>query len=394
MQRGDAEDVLAELRGRRTGTRGGTGSVPRSQALRLSSAWACLRLRADIVSTMPIDVFRRVQGVQVEQTKPPIMLNPDGGEYGWEDWLYRSQFDLDSVGNTMGKIVETDATRPAVIELWNACDVAVGKRDGQRYYRHGGQVVDARFVWHERQYPLAGAPLGLSPIAHAALAMQPALSAAQFAAMWFSGAATPAQHLKNVAKKLNKREARAVKANFENQVEDGGLFVSGQDWELKVLGAKAAESMFLEQQKFTPNDVCRFLGVPADMIDAETSTGSITYANVTQRNLQFLILNLNPALIRREKRFSRDLLPAPRYAQFNRNALLQMDALTRFQVYAAGITNRIYTPDEVRDLENMPPLSPEDKALFKEFWPPKAGGPSPAPDPAPAPAPAPGGPTS
>jgi phage portal protein BeeE len=103
------------------------------------------------------------------------------------------------------------------------------------------------------------------------------------------------------------------------------------------------------------------------MIDAESSTGSITYANVTQRNLQLLIMNLNPILRRRESAFSRKLLPQPRYMRFNRAALLEMDLAGRYAAYKVGIDGRWIVPSEVRQLEDRPPFTPEQLAEFAVF---------------------------
>lgn len=55
----------------RTDRRVGSTVVTNETALRHSAIWACLRLRANLVSTMPVDLFRRVDGIQVEVPKPP-----------------------------------------------------------------------------------------------------------------------------------------------------------------------------------------------------------------------------------------------------------------------------------------------------------------------------------
>lgn len=51
--------------------RRGAAVVTSETALRHSAVWACLRLRANLVSTMPLDLYRRVNGVQIEVPKPP-----------------------------------------------------------------------------------------------------------------------------------------------------------------------------------------------------------------------------------------------------------------------------------------------------------------------------------
>ena len=67
-----------------------------------------------------------------------------------------------------------------------------------------------------------------------------------------------------------------------------------------ALAAKASESGFIQQMEYTDVALTRFFGVPADMVDVQSSTGSVTYANITQRNLQLLVMNLGGAVKRRE----------------------------------------------------------------------------------------------
>ena len=56
--------------------RSGVANVSRPTAMRHSAVWAALRLRADLISTMPVDTFRKVDGVQVETPRPPVLVNP------------------------------------------------------------------------------------------------------------------------------------------------------------------------------------------------------------------------------------------------------------------------------------------------------------------------------
>ena len=121
-------------------------------------------------------------------------------------------------------------------------------------------------------------------------------------------------------------------------------------------------------------DICRYYGVPGDMIDAETSTGSITYANVTQRNLQLLTMNIGPAITRRERTFSRRLVAQPRYVKLNTDAMLRMDSRGKLELIALGVDKMLYTHDEGRALLELEPLT--DEQIAKEA---QIKGPQPAP---------------
>lgn len=378
QQRSDASDLVAA----RTRSRHDTGTtVSRSKAQRHSVIWAGAWLYARTAASLPLDVFRRIDGVQVEQPKPPVLLSPGGADgMSMQDFMAASTFDLRTVGNTVGVIRGRDALGlPAVIELADQDKVSLRKRDGVEMWVIDGTEYDVVDVWHEKLIPVSGHRLGLSPIAAAALAVNTAVSASEFVHSWFGGSATPAQHLKNTAKTLTPRETRVAKARYAEMLADGDVFVSGSDWTLSNLSAKASEAGYLEAIDASSADVARFVGVPGDLVDLAVKGSSITYANITQRNLQWLILHLGPDLRRREATFSDRLLPRPRYCKFNTAALLQMDPKTQMDLFKVAIDARVYTPSYVRDLLNLPPLSDVDLGEFAALFPNKAPTPTGAP---------------
>ncbi|MGW4476847.1 phage portal protein [Nonomuraea sp. NPDC004354] len=366
------EQLLADRRALRTGG----VHVTNDTALRHSAVWACLRLRADLVSTMPVDVYRRVSGVQVEVPKPPVLVSPGGERVGIQEWLYSSQVDLDRAGNVFGLITERSGAPgpdglglPSRIDLLALSDVTVRATGAEiTKYVVAGVEYDPWEVWHERQYTVPGLPLGLSPVAYAAWTIEESLNAQQFARDWFAAGAVPMAELKNTAKKINKAEAQIAKDAFKAAVANGDLFVHGQDWEYKPIQAVAQQSQFIEARQFNLTDIARFFGVPSDLIDAAVSTGSITYASITQRNLQFLIMNLGPAVSRREDALSRGLVPGPRYVKLNRGALLAMDPEARARTMQTQINSRTLTPSEARELDDRPPLTPDQLAEFDRLF--------------------------
>lgn len=373
-----ATEMVSDRTSRRTNGKRGD-RVSRDQAMRHSAVWGCLRLRADLISTMPVDIFRRVGGVQIEQAKPPVFVTPGGKQLRWTEFVYSTQVDLDSVGNTVGLITARDGLGlPARIELANADEVTFrGKGAKLTKIRIGRDEYDPEQIWHEKQYTISGCPIGLSPIAYAARTINGYLSAQEFTDDWFSNSTVPGGHLKNTAKTLKKSEANAIKENFKASVQSGDVWVSGNDWEYSMLSAKASESSFLEVIKASVPEVCRFLSVPADLIDGESGSSSITYANISQRNLQLLIINLGPAMIRREEAWSTGLLPQPRYAKLNADALLRMDPKTRSEMLGMQVEKRLRAPSEAREYDNLPPFTPDQEAEFARLFPNKAPAPAP-----------------
>lgn len=344
----------------------------RTDAYRASVLWACLVLRADLVSTMPASVVRQLPGssVSVNVAPPPFLIQPgiskEGRPIRWVEWLWGSQWDLDSCGNTFGLIMARDAAgRPQLIMPMPADEVTVSVKNGQLRYNWRSNSYTMDQVWHERAYPVLGSPVGLSPIAAAAFTIGNYINAAEFAAQWFRNKAVPGGHLKNTAKTLKRREAIRAKQSFKASVSGGDVWVSGSDWEYSPVAAKASDSSFLESIDASYADICRFIGVPGDMVDVPAKGSSVTYANITQRNLQFLITKLGPAITRREAAFSADLVSAPRQVVLDPGALLRLDPETLATVLKLQTDARHIVPSEARALYYNRPAYTEEQ--FLEF---------------------------
>lgn len=360
------------LEGRGIGARGSIAAnhVSAEHALRHSAVWACLRLRADLISTTPLDVYRKVGEVQVEVAKPPLLVNPSGTRVSILEWLYSTQFDLDRYGNAFGIITETDGQGfPRRIDPVSPNDVGVVVKAGELdHYTVSGKRYEVSEIWHERQFTVSGLHVGLSPIAYAAWSIGTYLSAQEFAYDWFASGAAPAGHLRNTAAQtVSADDAEKIKGRFKSSVENRDVFVTGRDWEYTFSQVPANTVMFLDEMKYGVADVCRFFGVPGDLIDAESSSGSVTYANVGQRNLQLLVINLGPSYTRREVALSA-ALPAPRFVKFNTDALMRMDPMGRSQKLIAEVSGRLTSPSEARALENRPPFTDAQLAEFDRLF--------------------------
>lgn len=354
----------------RYGQNGRPVQVTAESALRSSAVWACLRLRADLISTMPVDVYKNDQtGVQVEVPAPQLFKTPGGPNVPMTEWLYSTQVDLDRYGNAFGLITARDGNRlPSRIDLLPAGEVQVRVQDGEiSEYRYRSQSYKPEQIWHEKQFTAAGFQVGLSPLAYAAWTLGNFISAQDFATAWFSNGGHPTGHLQNTKIILAPEQANEARDRFKAAVKDGDVFVSGNDW-LYTPGAQAeAGAQFLESMKASNSDVCRFLGVPVDMIDVErTEKSAITYANVSQRNLQLLVVNLNAAIVRREGALS-SALAQPRFVKLNTDALLRMDPTGRVNFINAQRATNSITPTEARALDNRPAYTPAQIAELKMF---------------------------
>ena len=369
----------------------GATSVTADTALRSSAVWAARRLRANLISTLPVDSYKERPGsIRTTVPNPNITFINAGQVIRWDEFLYATQWDLDGCGNAFGVITEKNALGlPTRIELVNVGDVVLQPRytggqilDPELVWRIGGTEYKYEDLWHERQYVVPGLPLGLNAIAYAAYAIGSYLSAQDFALKWFNNDALPAAVLKNEEETVPASVAEAAKAKYQASMTPGGVFVTGRDWSLTPVSAAENSNKYIETMQYGVPDIARFFDVPADLIDGAISGSSVTYANVSQRMLQLLVAHLGPSITRRENALSEKLHPRPRYIKLNRKALLAMDPLAQAQLLSAEITSRFTTPDEARALYDKAPLTQADKDLFADLF----GSKNPAPKTTPVPA--------
>ncbi len=335
-----------------------------STALTLSAVWSCVMLRADLLSTMPLDLYRKLPGgVPYQISKPPVLTTPGGDRMYLEEWLFASQVSLDLRGFSAGIVVARDGLGyPRQIELQNPDTVTYGRlSSGAMGYRVNGKGVDTAHLWLERANSFPGQPLGLSPIAFAASSVGVALAAQTFGAEWFANGATPSAVLTS-DQKIDSTQAKTIKQRFVEAIGNRREpLVLGQGLTYSQISVAADESQFLATMKYGVQEACRIFGrVPPELIGAEAGS-SMTYANVEQRSLTFLTYGFGPTLVRRENALSR-LTPVPQFCKFNRGALLATDLHTRYTAHAIGIAGKFLTPDEARSIEDRPPLTPEEKA--------------------------------
>ena len=323
---------------------------------------------------MPVDVYRIDAGVKINLPSPPVLVSPssfaDGHPDSLADWLYARRMALMTSGNCFGEITAVDGVGlPARIQLIPTDDVRVTVKNYRiAEYRFGRSVVEPRKVWHDREHLMPGVPVGLSPIAYAMLTLQTTSAAAEFLREWFSGGAVPSAHLKNTAKSLRGKDTAAIKAKFRQSVGNGDIFVTGSDWTYSPISAKAAESGWLEAMNAGAADLCRFMNTPANMIDvASTGSARITYANLTQSNLDFMVTRMGPSLKRTDDALT-TLTPRPRYVKLNRNALLAMDPKSAADLIKVQIDSRTRTPDEARLIDDLAPLTEADYAQFDRLF--------------------------
>jgi len=385
---GSLSDLAGQGYERRPSASGRSPVINDTTANRNSVWWACGHLRANVFSSFPLDVIKPgADGLTYPVKNPGVLVDEPFPGIDITEFLYNTEQDLYRFGNSVGLIhARNSFGLPVSVELVPMTSVSAIMNGRQiQAWRIGSDVYDVRDIWHRRRNTRSGLALGLSTLAAAAWDLGLHASATEFALDWFATGANPKGSLQhNERGTIPPAERQAVKDEFRDATAGGDIFVHGKAWDWTPAQQDSAGAGFLDTQAASERAIARYADVPASMVDVEISTGNITYANITQANLQWLITSIGPEARRTERFWTRYALPKPWTLKLNTDALLRMDPATRADLMVKLKTANLRVPSELRALDNLAPYTPDQLDELKLFA--ALGKPAPTTTPAPVPA--------
>jgi HK97 family phage portal protein len=336
-------------------------AVTADPALRHSTVWACVRLLADSVSTLPLAVFR---GDDRDPLPTPALLRRPSADFDeFADWCWGVMASLLLRGNAWGVITARAGAGmlPAQVDLVHPDRVAVTLEEGRWVYRVGGQRMERADLWHVKAYPFPGSPLGLSPIAYAREAIGLGLGAERYGAKFFGDSGVPSGYLYS-DQRLDKPRLDQLKAEWEkaHKGKRGTAVLSQVKYQ--NLSIAPEEAQFLGTVKANAAAICRFFGIPAAMLAGVELAGHEDYSSPEMRGQDFLTFTLRPWLLRIERAVSK-LLPSTQAAKFNAGGFLRATLREQYEALNIGVAGGFVTVNEAREKLDLPPLAQPARPL-------------------------------
>ena len=368
-QRRDVGDTVNNLVPPRVSSHG--VKIPSvSRSMQHSVVWSCLDLRASIISSLPASQYRMVGDLKATMPASQLLTNPGALHVGgplarFDEWMYAKEMDLGRFGNAFGLIQAWDGGWgvPTRIDLVPAEHVTVRVRKGVVSYMIDGKEFSSTEVWHERDHVVPGTPIGLEPIGAAAFALATHVTAQEFAAAWFQSGGIPSAVVQKKKGDPTDTEALAVKNRLKSTLAAGDVLVMGSSWEYNMVAVPNSQASFLQTMQASELEIVRFFSTPAAMVDVPIVGSAVTYANITQKNLDYLTIHLGPVISRREAALGA-ALPGPHNVELDPKALLRLDPQSVATMNALKVDKRALTPDEWRAQEDKAPLTPDQMDLF------------------------------
>jgi len=355
------------------GRESATGVVVTSdKALTLSSVWACARLVSQTISTLPIGIYERQQdGSRVNAQIPAstiVRARPNADTTAvtfWESIVAHALLN----GNGFAEKKRVGG-RLVALELLESTRLTWRKLESGAYEF---QYVDDKGrirkladtdVFHIPGFTMSGR-FGMSVIKYGAEVFGSALAGNQAANATFKNGLHPTTYFKmdRVVDKEQRKDFRDNLKEISGALNAGKSPLLEAGMEVGTIGINPDDAQLLESRVFSIEEVCRWFGVPPSMIGS-TDKASSWASSSEQLNLWFLQYGLRPWLKRIEQAIWAQLLsPVEQtryYAEFSVEGLLRADTTARTSLYSTALQNGWMSRNEVRRLENLPPIEGGD----------------------------------
>jgi HK97 family phage portal protein len=343
-------------------------------AMGLPALYAGVKLLADSAASLPLRVYQNLDGTgssgfgygSHRRYMGPTIFDRPSVIGTFFDWMSQAMVAVLLQGNAWGFITGKDGYGfPTGIEWIPPEDVYVLEpQDMQtanplraKVFVYGREVTwygpDAE-VFHVRGITLPGRVEALSPLRNFALTITAGNEAQRYGTSWYESGGFPPGTFQNAEMEVNAAQAAEIRAELVKSLRRREPLVYGRDWDYKPVTVPPSEAQFIEAMQLNATQIAAILNLPPDRLGGSRGD-SLTYSTAEQSTLQ-IIEALRPWLVRFEQSFF-DLLPRNRFTRFWTDALLKTDIEARMNSYQTMRNIGIRTADEIRELEDLPPLA-------------------------------------
>lgn len=363
------DPALVELFGG-VGNRYGVPVTPET-AMRVAAVFACVRILAESVASMPLVLYRR---------------NGDDKEKATEHPLYRVLHRRPNAYQTSFEFIDQMQTCVG-LRGWAAAEIQFSARGGlqlvpldverldakvmddntiaYRYWAPGGPRVLLQDEVVRVMYATKGGVTPLSPIRAQADTIGAAIAAHKYTAGFFKHGGRPPGWLEHPSIFKDDEQRRRFRMKFSEQFggdEVGQTPILENGVKYNPVGISNEDAQLLELKKFDIAEIARIYRIPLILL-SETEKSTSWGSGIEQFQLSFVTHTLRPWLVRWEQALSRDLLTDEEqdeyFFEFNMDAFLRSDTLSRYRVYEIGRRIGVLSANDVRRRETLNGIGPD-----------------------------------
>lgn len=314
------------------------------QTLGSDTAWMCVDMNANILSSMPPYLVGAAPSLDTSW-----MDNPDPDTYSsWTEFSKQLFWDY-QIGEAFVLCTARYATGwPARFHVVPGMLVDVELVNGVRRYVIGSQDV-SRDMLHIRYRSLVSMPRGIGPLQAANQTLMSELALSKYAAGFAQAGGVPTSILTH-PEELSKDQATDLQAQWvqarQSTMGEPAVLSGGVDW--KATQTNPRDMALVDLQNQVRGMIAQLLGVPPVIVSIPVGD-SMVYRNVKNYFDFHWRIGLRPRAQAVMSALSAWLLPRGTMVELNRDAYIEAEPLERAQ------TAQIY--NAIRDPQGNPVLT-------------------------------------
>ena len=346
--------------------------VTEDSAMQLSAVWACVRLLAESVASLPVTVYRKTANgreIDAGHWLAKLMARKPNRYQTRIEFFETMMLNLVLHGNCYAKVTRLGGQIRSILPLMASQIEVKLLQDGSVVYLYSADgnvdVLSAESVWHVKLY--GNGIMGKSPLEFGKNILGVAQAAEQSVTKIYANGGKPSGVL-SFDKLLTTAQREAVRTNFGSMTTgtDDRLLVLEMGMKFDAVSMSPQDIELLASRKYQTDEIARWFGVPSILINQ--NEGSTTLGSSTAEIISgFYKLNLRPYLERIEASVSANLFSEAEAEthefEFDFEGLLRSDLKSRMEGYRTAIAGTLLTPNEARRIEGWPRVDGGDSLL-------------------------------
>lgn len=328
-------------------------------ALTYSTIFACVRVIAETIATLPLFLYKVKGNNKVkarEHNLYSILHDAPNLECTSVSFFESLITQILLTGNGFAEIIKDNFNNILELHILDANKIRVYRDNYNNivyeYYDDGKIIsLSKRQVLHIAGLGWNGI-IGYSPIALMRRQIATGIYQDNFALDFFSNGVKKVPILSH-PNRISKEAKESMKESFRKSW-DNGIVVLEEGITVNPITMNLSDAQFLESRRFSVEEICRIFRVPPHLIgDLSRSTNN----NIEHQSIEFVTHTIRPWCVRIERALNNFLLNIKekgKYTiEFMLDGLLRGDTLTRQQSNQIKLNNGILTRNQWRQQENM-----------------------------------------
>lgn len=328
-------------------------------ALTYSTIFACVRVIAETIATLPLFLYKVKGNNKVkarEHNLYSILHDAPNLECTSVSFFESLITQILLTGNGFAEIIKDNFNNILELHILDANKIRVYRDNYNNIvyeYNDDGKIISLskRQVLHIAGLGWNGI-IGYSPIALMKRQIATGIYQDNFALDFFSNGVKKVPILSH-PNRISKEAKESMKESFRKSW-DNGIVVLEEGITVNPITMNLSDAQFLESRRFSVEEICRIFRVPPHLIgDLSRSTNN----NIEHQSIEFVTHTIRPWCVRIERGLNNFLLNIKekgKYTiEFMLEGLLRGDTLTRQQSNQIKLNNGILTRNQWRQQENM-----------------------------------------